>query len=381
MVGGAERQGVVQIRGLRERGVDVIPVIGGPELPWLKGQLEAAGIRNYVVLSDFPHVSTGHMSALQRIGEAAGNLRAWWKARSAIRRLVRERQVDAVMANCVHGWVLTGGPTKHPPLLWRAGTRLGLPAQRVGIRLIASVLKPDAVLPNCRALADEIGPLVDCPTPIVPNGTDTRRFDPDRAAPRFRLALGLGTRPVFGIAARPGHEKGTDLLAEVLELTRKQIPDVHLIVAGTGYRKDEFEAHFRERGLGDNATFVGHVDDIECFYASCDVVVLTSRSNSAEASSNALLEAMAMERPVVATNVAGMPEMIEEGKQGFLAAENDAAGFAAHLIRLLGDPELRRRMGQAGRGRVLAAFAERPAVEKLAQLLTELVGSSRAAAA
>jgi glycosyltransferase involved in cell wall biosynthesis len=371
MVGGAERQGVVQIRGLRELGLEVIPVIGGPEVEWLRGQLEGAGVSDYVVLQEFPHVSTRRLSPRARLLETVGNLKALIFARKAVEKLARDRQVDAVIANCVHGWVTTGKIFRRQqmPLMWRAGTRLGTRAQRVGIGLVASVLKPSAVLPNCEALAREIGPLVECPTHLVPNGIDSRRFDPATAVPRFRRGLGLEGRPVVGIVTRPQPEKGMDLLAEVIEKAAARIPEVHVLIAGDGYRRSEFEARFRERGLLSHATFIGHVDDIESFYASCDVVILTSRSKSAEASSNALLEAMAMERPVVATDVCGMPEMIENGREGWLLGEGDAAAFAERLRELCADEDLRRRMGRAGRQRVLSRYGEKQSVRKLADLL------------
>jgi glycosyltransferase involved in cell wall biosynthesis len=369
MVGGAERQGVVQIRGLRELGVEVVPVIGGPEVLWLRGQLEKAGVQDYVVLEQFPHVSTKALTVAARVTETLGNLKALIFARNAVEKLARHRQVDAVVANCVHGWVTTGNMFRRGniPLIWRAGTRMGAPAQKVGLRLVASVLKPSAVLPNCEALQREIGPLVGCPTEIVPNGIDSRRFDPATAVPRFRD----GHTRVVGIVTRPQPEKGMDLLADVIARLAARVPDVQVLIAGDGYRRAEFAARFRERGLGSHANFIGHVDDIESFYASCDVMILTSRSLSAEASSNALLEAMAMERPVVATRVAGLPEMIEDGREGWLVGENDADGFAEKIALLLGDAELRRRMGRAGREQVLGRFAEKAAVRKLHELLTE----------
>jgi glycosyltransferase involved in cell wall biosynthesis len=366
MVGGAERQGVVQIRGLRELGLEVIPVIGGPEVAWLRGQLEQSGIHDYVVLERFPHVSTKKLRAPARLAEFAENLKSLLFARNAIERLSLEQKVDAVIANCVHGWVTTGKLFRRSdrPLLWRAGTRLGSTGQRLGVGLIAKVLRPTAVLPNCQALKAELERLVPCPTEIVPNGIDARRFDPGSVRPRFRPEA-----PTVGIVTRPQPEKGMDLLAEVVEKTAARVPAVKVLIAGDGYRRAEFEARFAERGLLGHAKFVGHVDDIESFYASCDVVILTSRSKSAEASSNALLEAMAMERPVVATRVCGMPEMIDDGREGWLVGEADAGAFAERIAQLLADEELRHKMGRAGRERVMQRFGEKQAARRLADLL------------
>jgi len=112
---------------------------------------------------------------------------------------------------------------------------------------------------------------------------------------------------------------------------------------------------------------------VESFLASCDVVVLTSKSRSIEGSPNALLEAMAMERPIVATRVGGVAEVITDGVEGFLVGEVDGEAFAERLVRLLGDPGLRRQMGAAGRARVLAHHREGDVVATLAAMLHELI--------
>jgi glycosyltransferase involved in cell wall biosynthesis len=142
-------------------------------------------------------------------------------------------------------------------------------------------------------------------------------------------------------------------------------------------RRAEFEARFRRRRLDHHARFVGHVDDVENFYASCDVMILTSRSRSPEASSNALLEAMAMERPVVATRVCGAPEMIEDGREGWLVGETDVAAFADRILLLLANEPLRKRLGSAGRAQVLRRFEVTQSVRRLADVLRACAGQER----
>jgi glycosyltransferase involved in cell wall biosynthesis len=371
MVGGAERQGVVQIRGLRALGIEVIPVTGGPQTAWLERQFERSDITDYVVLDPFPHLSTRKLSSPRRLLEYLGNARALISARMAVEKLAHERQVDVVLANSVHGWVTTGSLFRRDPipLVWRTGTRLGTHSQRLGVALLAAALRPGAVLANCRALVREMEPLVDCSTHLVENGIDGRQFDPATVVPRFRH----GGRPIVGIVTRPQPEKGMQLLAAVVEKLAARVPAVQFLIAGGGYRRAEFEARFRQRGLEAHARFVGHVDDIESFYASCDVMILTSRSRSAEASSNALLEAMAMERPVVATRVCGMPEMIKDGREGWLVGEGDAAEFVERIAQLLADEGLRTRMGRAGRRRVLRRFGEEQMAQRLAEVLSACV--------
>ena len=101
-------------------------------------------------------------------------------------------------------------------------------------------------------------------------------------------------------------------------------------------------------------------------------MVLTSNAHSIEGSPNALLEAMAMARPVLATRVGGIAEAVTHGAEGFLFRGSDVDGFAGDLIRLLREQTLRARMGAAGRKRILADFHADKVVAHLASVLREV---------
>jgi glycosyltransferase involved in cell wall biosynthesis len=371
---GAERQGVMQIRGLADLGYEVIPVVGPGH--WVCRELEAVGVHDYVFLPDFLKETDRPLSLPARIAESVRAVPSWTKACQQLYEVARARRVDAIIANVTRGWIVASPVAKRlgVPLLWRCGTRLTTNMQRFGLRVLSTLWRPDALLCNCRALGDEFEPIVGAPTYIVPNGVDTARFDPRRVAPRFRGQRGFGPDTLLvGVAARAVPEKGMDLLAEVLRRTAAEVPEVYLLIAGEGGCREYFEAYFREQGLGDRMAFLGHIDDVEAFYRSCDVVVLTSRARSREASSNALLEAMAMERPVVTTRVGGLAEIVEHGRQGFLVEDGDAATFAGHLIDLFHDPVLRRRMGAAGRATILEHHENLRVVERLSTVLSEVI--------
>jgi glycosyltransferase involved in cell wall biosynthesis len=120
---------------------------------------------------------------------------------------------------------------------------------------------------------------------------------------------------------------------------------------------------------------LGHVEAMEDFYRAVDVVILTSHERSIEASPNALLEAMATGRPVVATAVGGVPELVTSGRDGYLARDDDAACFAARLLALLYAPARRARLGRNGRMR--AALHGVPiVVEELAQRVRSVVAGA-----
>src|SRR5262249_42883958 len=137
-----------------------------------------------------------------------------------------------------------------------------------------------------------------------------------------------------------------------------------------------YEARFRALGLTDAVRFLGHVDAMENFFRAMDVVILTSRAQSIEASPNALLEAMSTGRPVVATAVGGVPELVCGGVEGYLVGEWDDAGLASHLLALLRFPELRERLGRAGRARVVSQHGISTVVGAFAGDLRRVVAAS-----
>jgi glycosyltransferase involved in cell wall biosynthesis len=122
-------------------------------------------------------------------------------------------------------------------------------------------------------------------------------------------------------------------------------------VVGDGVLRAELEARTRALGLSGNVVFTGARDDIAEMLAMLDLVVVPSLT---EGMSNALLEAMAMARPVVATAMGGNVDVIEDGATGVLVPPRDPEALAEALLRLLGDPDRARRLGAAARERARA---------------------------
>lgn len=167
--------------------------------------------------------------------------------------------------------------------------------------------------------------------------------------------------------------KGQSLLVEALpELVRRGI-DARLTVVGDGPQLPELSEHARRLGVADRVELTGSVgqDRIREHYARADVFALPS---FAEGLPVVLMEAMAMELPVVASRITGVPELVEEGVSGELVVPGRADELIEGLARVLGrDAEARRAMGRAGRAKVLAEFdIERTAAE-LRETFRELV--------
>jgi colanic acid/amylovoran biosynthesis glycosyltransferase len=145
--------------------------------------------------------------------------------------------------------------------------------------------------------------------------------------------------------------KGQALLVEAIGQLRSEGLDVLCTIAGAGPEQDELEALIADAGLSTHVTLAGSVgqDRIRELYAWADVFCLPSFRESLPV---VLMEALAMEVPVVATRIAGIPELVDDQANGLLVAPGRVDELAAALARLARDPDLRRELGHAGRRRV-----------------------------
>ena len=148
--------------------------------------------------------------------------------------------------------------------------------------------------------------------------------------------MGAGSQLV-GCVARLEAEKGHRTLLEAWPLVLRRVPDAYLIVVGEGSLSGDLEALAAELGISHRVVFTGRRDDIPAVTAALDVAVLPSYR---EAQGLVVLEAMALARPIVASNVGGVPEMIEDGVSGLLVPPHDAVALADAISRLLLDHPL-----------------------------------------
>jgi glycosyltransferase involved in cell wall biosynthesis len=165
---------------------------------------------------------------------------------------------------------------------------------------------------------------------------------------------------VVSMVANVRRVKGIDIFLHTAGLVKARFPNTKFRIAGIfgtnvehlAY-KDEVLRLRKTLNLEKQVDFLGASTQVPEFLASSDVFVLPSRS---EGFSNALLEAMVCGLPAIATEVGGNPEILEDGVSGFLVPTEDPVAIADRIMRLLADPELRRRLGKAGRDRVLERF-------------------------
>lgn len=196
-------------------------------------------------------------------------------------------------------------------------------------------------------------------------GIDLRSFRPDPAR-RDRE-----TAEVLCVAAL-SRRKGHAVLLEALTSALEAVPAARLTLVGGGPERDFLEIRAGELGIAHAVRFLGPVqhDRMAALYDGADVFCLPS---FAEGVPIVLMEAMAMEIPVIATNVMGIPELVDDERNGLLVAPARADLLAGALVRLLADPALRRQMGRDGRRRVATDYDRTASAVSLQHVLEPFI--------
>lgn len=199
------------------------------------------------------------------------------------------------------------------------------------------------------------------------NGVDLSRVGANPAAFRARYGIPDG-RPIVLQVSWIIPEKGIADFLEAARLVLETDPDVHFVLAGDGALREEFTRQTRESAWAGHFTWTGLLEDplLDGVYDAADVVCQLSRWKEAFGWTNA--EAMACGKPVVATAVGGIPEIIEDGVSGFLVQPRHPADAADRILRLLRDNDLRERMGARARQTVEQKFDLRTNVSELVRL-------------
>ncbi len=211
---------------------------------------------------------------------------------------------------------------------------------------------------------------------VIPGAVDVELFRPLESEPiEQRARLGLEGRDVLLYVGRFVPLKNLPLLISAFALVHRERPTATLLLAGEGALEPKVRRQVHRLGLEQVVRFLGQQPHTRLpeLYALADVVVLSS---SFDNSPNAVLEAGACERPVVATRVGGVPRYVVDGENGRLTEPGDASDFARATLDLLVNPTLRASMGRAGRLRVLERHSWRRSAEKLVCLYQSLVASA-----
>ena len=247
----------------------------------------------------------------------------------------------------------------------------GSPMYRVARRLESHVLsRADAVVTICDLLKAELEPRTGRPgnVHVVANGVDAQAFAPQAADNQLKERWKLAGKEVILYAGTFQPYEGLDLLVRAIGLIARNRPSAHLVIVGgsagfahgTGSASEEERellAVVRETGVADHVTFTGRIPhaEVKAMYAMADVVAYPRRLTRTTALTTPLkpLEAMAMAKPVVVSDVAPMLELVRDGQTGVTFHAGDVLDLASKLAKLLRNAALRDQLGQGAREWVL----------------------------
>jgi glycosyltransferase involved in cell wall biosynthesis len=197
--------------------------------------------------------------------------------------------------------------------------------------------------------------------------------DPDHFVPP---AARNGSRPLSLLyIGRMVPVKGQALLIDAVERLRESGLEVEATLLGDGERRHALTTIVGDRGLDEVVNLPGSVgqDEIRGYYEHADIFVLPS---FAEGVPTVLMEAMAMGLPVVTTRIAGIPELVEDGQSGFVVPPGRVDALVDAVRRLASDPDLRRKMGERGRAKVIAEYSIEPSAARMRDMFASVIAQA-----
>jgi glycosyltransferase involved in cell wall biosynthesis len=212
----------------------------------------------------------------------------------------------------------------------------------------------------------------------IPNGI--REQPPTDRGPAVREELGIGPDvPLVGVVATLRPAKALDVLIRATAALRERMPEAHVIVIGDDVASEaaesvQLKALIAELGVQDSISLIGHRSDVPDVLDAVDVAALSSNH---EGSPLSVMEYMEAGKPVAATRVGGVPDLVIHGETGLLAEKRDHVGLARAIEELLRDPERARAMGLAGRERRRAHFTIESTTRHVEDLYLELHARKR----
>lgn len=240
----------------------------------------------------------------------------------------------------------------------------------------------DAIVCNSKAVAGQFGKTIQRrKTVVIYNGIPAAELKACTAeqVAALKRSCKLSGNPIIGLVGRVNLEqKGQDVFVRAAAVVSAKFPHAEFAIIGSAHPGNE--AHFRRLlhlieglGLQGKVRCTGDVDNIRALFSMLDVCVLPARKP--EGLGNVLIEAMAVGKPVVGTRIGGIPEVIEDGVNGFLVEPGDAQGLAQALENLLEDPGKRLEMGERGRRRFEELFEFRRCHLRIFGLYEDLLRS------
>ncbi len=206
--------------------------------------------------------------------------------------------------------------------------------------------------------------ITDNKTIVIYNGVDEERFSPLKSPASIRAELGMDEEAaVVGTVSSLTPHKGHEYLIQAASLVLGTLPSSKFLIVGDGPLRQRLEEQAKNLNIHPAVIFTGKREDIPEMLSLMDVFVLPSYIR--EGLGIAIIEAMAAEKPVVATDIGGIPEAVDDGETGFLVDPGDPKALSKAIIELLRDPSRAKTMGENGRIRVKEMFTTKKMLSEI----------------
>jgi glycosyltransferase involved in cell wall biosynthesis len=354
--GGPHNQALLLARELKRHGVSMtvlLPEGPGNAVP----RLRTSGIDVVTIPLHRARATLRPRPLLQLAAYLPGEVRA-------IRKIIRERTITIVqLGGLVNPHGAIAARLEHTAVLWQLlDTRPPMAVRRLLMPLVVRL--SDVVMttgrtvgrvhPGVEALGERLLPFF---PPVDPEAFDVSSIDREDA----RASFGFGAEDVvIGTVGNLNPQKGHEYFLQAAAQARKLRPDIKVLVVGSSHETHHaYElglwrlAEHLELAVGRDVIFSGALEDVRPALAAMDLFVLSSVPRS-EGAPTSVEEAMMMNRPVVATNVGAVSELVADGLTGFLVQPLDPAALSRAILRVIEDPALQTAMGSHGRERALA---------------------------
>ena len=291
--------------------------------------------------------------------------------------LIREHNINLLQS---HGY-------KSHVLCWLLRRRTGLPwiafvhgwtAENLKIHLYnglerGMLLMADEVVAVSESLKNKLLPPVRRACRVIPNAIECEAGCKNGDDPNPEMNFPPNAI-VAGVVGRLSPEKGQKVFVRALAKAREKDSRLYGLLLGDGQEREHLEKEVRTLGLEGKCLFTGYVRNPSLYYRNMDMQVLPSFK---EGMPNAALEGMAAGLPLIASRVGGVPEAVADGLTGILLPAGDEEALARALVELAADPKRGRRMGEAGRERVIAEFSPTIRAGRFFRLYEEVLGRAK----
>lgn len=351
--GGGQRSLLDLLEGIDRE--NFIPIVVLPQEGSLSQKLREMNI-------DFKIISMPSLRSLNLVG--FGN------SVSQLRRLIKDKNIDLVHANNSLVAIYAGIAAKREriPFVWhvRISDRDGLLDRFLASLSTQIITISDAVNQRFSWMKNR-----ESRVKTIYNGIDLTKFNPSLSGAAIRREFRLdGQAPLVGTVGRLDWYKGHKYFLRAAKIIVGSIPNCNFLIVGSGEKRKELENLVDKLKLNKNVIFAGYREDIPEILAGLDLFVSSSVS---EGLGRSIIEAMAMQKPVVATNIGGIPEVVINQETGILVPARESKALAEAIIGLLRDKERCIKMGLAGRKLVERKFDIRINIENIQNLYKDIL--------